>query len=228
MWGDLCVMKAAQRLMKVCQSLFSSFNIYIFIFLESNDLVFVSHVEVVWRSKCCLLVVNNLLLLWFIHDALVIDKVNINVCTHLMRRLVNVTFTFLSFRYPPRLGCCTNTPPPRARLCLSSHGQPESVCSPPVLPPADHVGLPVWSRSAQHAYITLIQPSFENRLKYSTILFVDVELFFFLSSVFFAPQSQYSVVSSATLCTDHKSCSAKMFFFSFNKSSEPDGLLATK
>lgn len=139
----------------------ASFNIYV---LESNDLVFVSHVEGIWLSKCCLLVVNNLLLLWFIYKALVIDKVNINV--------VNVTFTSLSLRYPPRLGCCTNTPPPRACLCLSSHGQPESVCSPPVLPPADHVGLPVWSRSAQHAYIMLIQPSFENRLKYSTILFV--------------------------------------------------------
>lgn len=144
----------------------------------------------------------------------VIDKVNINACTNLMWRLVNVTFTSLSFRYPPRLGCCTNTPPPRACLCLSSHGQPESVCSPPVLPPADHVGLPVWSRSAQRAYITLIQPSFENGLKYSTILFVCGCAIMFLSSVvLFAPQSQYSVVRSATLCTDHKSCAARMFFF---------------
>lgn len=51
---------------------------------------------------------------------------------------------------------------------------------------------------------------------------------FLSSTVSFAPQSQYSVVRSATLCTDHKSCAARMFFFSFNKSSEPDGLLATK
>lgn len=34
------------------------------------------------------------------------------------------------------------------------------------------------------------------------------------SVVFFAPQSQYSVVRSATLCTDHKSCAARTFFFS--------------
>lgn len=38
-------------------------------------------------------------------------------------------------------------------------------------------------------------------------------IFFSSSVVFFAPQSQYSVVRSATLCTDHKSCAARMCFF---------------
>lgn len=135
-----------------------------------------------------------------------------------------------SFRYPPRLGCCTNTPPPRACLCLSSHGQPESVCSPPVLPPADHVGLPVWSRSAQRAYITLTRPSFENRLKYSTILFVCA-----CGIIVFYPQRYPLHLKANILLSGVQHCALTInpvqpgcFFFSFNKSSEPDGLLATK
>lgn len=123
-----------------------------------------------------------------------IDEVIINVCTD-----ANVTFTSLASRYPPRLGCRTSTPPPRACLRLSSHGQPGPVCSPPVLPPADHVGLPVWSRSAQRA-----------------ALFVSGCGLIFLSLiVFFVPQSRYSVVRRATLCSDQKSCAARMCFVLF-------------
>lgn len=33
--------------------------------------------------------------------------------------------------------------------------------------------------------------------------------------VFFVAQSRYSVVRRATLCSDHKSCAARFFFFSF-------------
>lgn len=156
----------------------------------------------------------NLWLLWFIRDAFVIDVAIPNVCPHLAWRLVKVTFTSLASRYPPRLGGRTSSPPPRACLRLSSHGQPGPVCSPPVLPTADHVGLPVWSRSARRARITLVQPSFENRPIYSTTLFVDVELFLYLI-VFSVAQSRYSVVRRATLCSDHKSCAARFFLFFF-------------
>lgn len=53
-----------------------------------------------------------------------------------------------SLRYPPRLGCCTNAPPSWTCVRLPSHGQPRPFCPPPVLPAADHAGLPFWSRSA--------------------------------------------------------------------------------
>lgn len=55
-----------------------------------------------------------------------------------------------SLRYPPRLGRRTNAPPPWTGVRLPSHGQPGLVCPPPVLPAADHAGLPLWSRLAQN------------------------------------------------------------------------------
>lgn len=55
-----------------------------------------------------------------------------------------------SLRYPPRLGRRTNAPPPWTGVRLPSHGQPGPVCPPPVLPAADHAGLPLWSRLAQN------------------------------------------------------------------------------
>lgn len=65
---------------------------------------------------------------------------------------VDVTFSlcYLSLRYPQRLGCCSDAPPAWAGVRLPPHGQPWLVRSPPVLPAADHAGLPVWSRSALH------------------------------------------------------------------------------
>lgn len=54
----------------------------------------------------------------------------------------------LPLRYPPRLGRCSDAPPAWAGVRVPSHGQPRPVRAPPVLPAADHAGLPVWSRSA--------------------------------------------------------------------------------
>lgn len=50
-------------------------------------------------------------------------------------------------RYPPRMGRRPDAPPPRAGLRLSPNGQPRPVCAPPVLPAADHAGLPLRPRS---------------------------------------------------------------------------------
>lgn len=63
-------------------------------------------------------------------------------------------------RYPPRLGRCADAPPPRAGVRLPPHGPPGLVRAPPVLPAADHAGLPLRSRSAAHP-TSLRAPPFE-------------------------------------------------------------------
>lgn len=129
-----------------------------------------------------------------------------------------------SLRYPPRLGRRTNAPPPWTGVRLPSHGQPGLVCPPPVLPAADHAGLPLWSRLAQNKLteaglrshnITLsisLRPTFkvkrEKKKKRHPALWW-LRHYTLRLIVRFIQQSQLYVGRGSTLCSDQKSCAAR-------------------
>lgn len=155
--------------------------------------------------------------------------------------LVDVNSSPLSFslRYPPRLGCCTNTPPPWTCVCLPTHGQPWPFCTPPVLPAADHVGLPFWSRSVPSklserglkcSIITLsisFNPAFKKTsLKQPPCPLVIAVLYLVLNIMLCTTKPAFSWQLCSIVLWPEILCSQEIGFLL--KQCEPNGPLATQ
>jgi hypothetical protein len=63
--------------------------------------------------------------------------------THDIECVSSVTLCDFCHRHAQRLGCCPDAFAARAGVRLPKDGKPRSVCAAPVLPSADHAGLPV-------------------------------------------------------------------------------------